>query len=665
MNRSHDPSALRRLWKDLRTTPLTDMLRGRLTGSLDLDRVIVAAAVPEQLNELIRRAVGLTRLSRGERFDVAGKLADRFRSGLASGQTPEELVASFGDPRSAARLIRRAKLRGRPLFWRLWRRGVQTMGVVAALAVGTYLFFAVRLFTAHPTISHNYRLDLIAPTQGVPEADRAWPFYREALLHLTPEPEIVKAETSPPADGAEPSEGAATDDTLEREAQTTRKMATDDIFDERPGSKHWEMAEKWLDENQAALAAARRGAAKPRFGFVYNDPADRAWLNSVHADSERMDPNVSGDLADWLLPQFPGLRPLARLLATDARRACARNDQAAFIGDAQAIIGIAKQLHDDLAISICFGTSMSIFRVALALVDETIAEHPEFLDDDGLRELAQCITDIAGGGRIVMRLEGDRLWALDFCQRTYSDNGRGDGVLTREGLALYKIWYDYLYSGYFQFIDERVRRAGVDEFVVGPAIAALSPSRRKMTEMTNEYFDRAEREFKRPLWQWADSNFTPGADLLHRLSAIDSIRYGPLVLIVGPLPGYYASSELLNQERDATLTALALNRFHRRHGKWPEHLTELVPDLPPAVPLDCFSGQPIGYHLAAGRPVIYSVGPDRTDDGGRSLDEPGAIWVIASHVAERDVAEPIPAGDWILWPPISDHAATEPAAAAQ
>ena len=140
------------------------------------------------LSDLICQVARRTRLWRVERVDIAHEMAEHFRDGLAAGRTAEQLVESFGDLRQAARLIRRAKLRARPLFWRMWRRVLQGLAAVAALVVGCYLFLAIRLFAHHPTIAHNYRLDLIAPTQGVPEADRAWPFYREALLHLTPEP---------------------------------------------------------------------------------------------------------------------------------------------------------------------------------------------------------------------------------------------------------------------------------------------------------------------------------------------------------------------------------------------------------------------------------------------------------------------------------------------
>ena len=116
---------------------------------------------------------------------------------------------------------------------------MQVLAAVAALVVGCYLFLAVRLLANHPTLAHNYRLELIAPTQGVPEADRAWPFYREALLRLTPEPFTVNPNNEPSTGSASTTVAGEPDDGLPHAVE-----------DERPGGKYWPRYERWLDENQ-------------------------------------------------------------------------------------------------------------------------------------------------------------------------------------------------------------------------------------------------------------------------------------------------------------------------------------------------------------------------------------------------------------------------------
>jgi hypothetical protein len=63
-------------------------------------------------------------------------------------------------------------------------------------------------------------------------------------------------------------------------------------------------------------------------------------------------------------------------------------------------------------------------------------------------------------------------------------------------------------------------------------------------------------------------------------------------------------------------TALAAEQFRRGHGRWPASLDELVPQLLAAVPRDPFDLQPIRMARHAEGIVIYSVGPNGTDDGG-------------------------------------------------
>jgi hypothetical protein len=63
--------------------------------------------------------------------------------------------------------------------------------------------------------------------------------------------------------------------------------------------------------------------------------------------------------------------------------------------------------------------------------------------------------------------------------------------------------------------------------------------------------------------------------------------------------------------------ALAVERYRRKHGEWPESLAKLVPELLKEVPADPFDGRPLRYRQGEDGVVVYSVGPDGRDDGGR------------------------------------------------
>jgi hypothetical protein len=65
------------------------------------------------------------------------------------------------------------------------------------------------------------------------------------------------------------------------------------------------------------------------------------------------------------------------------------------------------------------------------------------------------------------------------------------------------------------------------------------------------------------------------------------------------------------------VTAIALKRFQLKHGKLPETLGELMPELFPSVPIDPYDGKPLQYHPNAdGSYLLYSIGDNGKDDGG-------------------------------------------------
>jgi hypothetical protein len=93
--------------------------------------------------------------------------------------------------------------------------------------------------------------------------------------------------------------------------------------------------------------------------------------------------------------------------------------------------------------------------------------------------------------------------------------------------------------------------------------------------------------------------------------------------------------------RDGIVTAIALELFRQVHGNYPENLNALVPELLPEIPVDRVTGTDVHYRLRDGKPLIYSVGANRLDDGGYvALPERAGLW--------EDKTEDIPPGDWVL-----------------
>jgi hypothetical protein len=63
---------------------------------------------------------------------------------------------------------------------------------------------------------------------------------------------------------------------------------------------------------------------------------------------------------------------------------------------------------------------------------------------------------------------------------------------------------------------------------------------------------------------------------------------------------------------------LACRLFKSRTGHYPEGLSELVPDILKEVPIDPFTGKPLVYRRDGEGFIVYSLGSNQKDDGGRS-----------------------------------------------
>jgi hypothetical protein len=192
--------------------------------------------------------------------------------------------------------------------------------------------------------------------------------------------------------------------------------------------------------------------------------------------------------------------------------------------------------------------------------------------------------------------------------------------------------------------------------------------------MANEYdrvMNMMEAEAAAPLWERDESK---AEQMLEQWSAspIERLRRLPLCMLMPALSRATINAEIACLRRDATITAIALELYRRGHGDWPTSLSQLVPATMPALPIDRFDGRTLRYRLSDGKPLLYSVGTDREDDGGvlPRLQNPNSgsaqwyaqNWVARSAVERMNQHQTVVGpngemgymydGDWLLWPPL-------------
>ena len=99
------------------------------------------------------------------------------------------------------------------------------------------------------------------------------------------------------------------------------------------------------------------------------------------------------------------------------------------------------------------------------------------------------------------------------------------------------------------------------------------------------------------------------------------LPYDPVCQLLLPATFKVRLNEVRSVSQNALLvTALALQAYHQDHKAYPPSLTALVPGYLKAVPTDPFAlSGPLRYKLVGAKYVLYSVGPDGKDDGGKAI----------------------------------------------
>src|SRR5215467_1008630 len=591
------------LWYKMRYTPLRDVLRGGITARLDLRRLLEAADLPPAVKQLIRRVAKKTRLWRLEQLDMTQELISHFAEGIKSGVPPEELIRAFGDETEAAILIRRAKRRNRPPSWQVLR---VTGWLTAALFV-FYCGFAIYFFAGRPSARINYIARVNQTIEKTPLEDRAWPIYRRALLGL---------------------------------GHVSRGANPAPRFDAQPGMRDWPRLLETATRHQEELELIRQGAAKATLGFLLGAKG------SVH-DAElwpdqkppAVDPITGQELAIVELPPLQTLRDLAGMLRADAVLARQARDGKRLLRDLNSILGLSHQVGENAPL-LSGLVSVSIYDSALDQIELTLRQVPTLIENEDWIALAHRLSGPKVAADLIT-VDMERMSFEDRLQRSFTDDGSGNGRLVPGGVK------------YFAWHSPPGRKSAWMDTAFEPVAGLVVPSRQTLETVYARYTDRAATNLKLPMrdadWSTEQDELTPS-----HTGVVDSMSRKA----IGPIPAYWRVQETVERSlgrRDGLLVGIALEVFRREHGKYPESLSDLVPQLLPEVPADRITGEPVRFRIVNSQPLVYSVGADRKDDGGRparAKNSQGRWYLADSQIAAVWDATPdsIPDGDWVLYP---------------
>lgn len=575
---------------------------------------IAQAGLPADIAEFIGAVVGRTRLRRGEQLEIANELVSHFAEGLAAGRTGAELVASYGDPKSSARELRRGAIAKRGAIDRaiggflLWgSRGA----AVAALA---YIVVAALLFFRSPTI----RIDGNAVMN-------AW----------TPEPGPEGPAIEVYVRSLGDANGVWNDPPMSSAELVPWELASRVEFDEAARAA----LRKWTERERESIQALREVRSRPVLGMP------------LHLDLMRDDrlARFFGIKGSWdsdaavvgtRLPHLTMLRRVANWLASDAALAAHDGRMDDFVADCEACFAAARHACES-RFTISTLVSEGMRAVTIWTIVSALENHGDRMSDGHLAALDAMVRAdrIAFDEAMVRSVEGERLMARDLIQRCYTDDGSGDGVALVQAI----VRYEHLLST--MSMRER-ESAGAVDFLAAPLVAALRPSRARFAAEFERMYDELAAALAAPT---RAESLALAQALDGRLAQLKE-KEPEFGLLDAPVAT--TGKQVLSRWRhaaavDSAIAAVGIERFRRAHGRFPAELAELERHVGCDLGAGSDPGAPWQYALVEGRPLIYDAGIDGIDDRARTplvrqdqseLERWSAIHGEAGHPAQRLVS---------------------------
>jgi hypothetical protein len=271
-----------------------------------------------------------------------------------------------------------------------------------------------------------------------------------------------------------------------------------------------------------------------------------------------------------------------------------------------------------------FAQSMSIggFREILHIVET------HSLSAGDLERLRRQLAQLYPDGYPLLNMEGEKLTFLDVIQRSFTEGGPGGGHLIPER------WIEYTES-IPSDIDVNLRRLLMS---VLTAKSMTHAGRDETIAKLNELFDLESKVAGMTPYERHASDI-PSVDEMIWKSSSPSRFFIIFVLS----PSSYRASDFNYWNKafyEAILTVLALKQWRIEKGAYPSGLCELVRDgFLKAWPMDPYSDKSLVYRKTGDDFILYSVGPNFTDDGGQyGIDKHGQIRRWFGN------------GDTIFWP---------------
>jgi hypothetical protein len=223
--------------------------------------------------------------------------------------------------------------------------------------------------------------------------------------------------------------------------------------------------------------------------------------------------------------------------------------------------------------------------------------------------LDSCLTIYCGQLKAVAGNSGDMNVLAKAMGRE-----RGEGIAQILKTTAVEEWAR-IWSGTMAWVndyyDEWVKAA--DEPIRADRIKKLAALKSKIPKVDDEDYREALKRRVR------------GGDAKARTELVRDLMIAVLLPSINRIQ---TLADMSATKRQLVTVALALAAYNGENKKYPDKLSDLAPKYLKAVPVDLFSGQPILYKANKDGCVVYSVGENMKDDGGKDKEHGGDDIVV-------------------------------------
>jgi len=422
--------------------------------------------------------------------------------------------------------------------------------------------------------------------------------------------------------------------------------------DDEESVAQWIWAAEYVGNYPELIQKIREYASRPLVGVSISDSS--YLFRMLGDDGYGIESGPHPKTFNDIVPSYNSIiRSHIDLLLIDMHLANESKDFDRSLLDIQAIANMARLIPtinstlDHLVVGAIGGV------IARRILWEEI--NIERLNDTQLVQLSGILHEIESLYDPASSIQIERLISHEFLDWIYEDSA--DGKIAPLGVARL---IDVMEAHSFQrtFGDWGIPKSKPTKFQI--AVGALLhqqiiESETDQRELLDSYYDAVEKDLLLPIHEldsWTASSISRHPDG----SFTQKILNSPALFAMGRSQLLFDLSNTPNRFHAAQLL-ISLQRHLLRHRVYPTEFSAIDIDLYTSVPIDLFSGQALKFKVIDGKPVIYSVGTDRDDDGGKPIfDDDGEFvsWVRFITLDELDeINETNPSsidGDWVLYP---------------